>query len=87
MNINKKELLRCIGVSLVTSAMFTAGKHIGRCQMYDRMMGNIAKATAQSCEYVMPVEDRKLAFEDVGKAAIYRAMISLEAEARKERPW
>lgn len=91
MNINKKELLRCIGVSLVTSAMFTAGKHIGkeygRTEMYSRMMKHILRATSKSCEYKMPVEDRKLAFEEVGKAAIYRAMISLKAEAEKERPW
>jgi hypothetical protein len=35
----------------------------------------------------MPVEDRKLSFEDATKAAIYRAMIALGAEAKKERPW
>ena len=91
MNINKKELLRCIGVSLVTSAMFTAGKHFGkeygRTEMYSRMMKHILRATSKSCEYKMPVEDRKLSFEDATKAAIYRAMIALEAEAKKERPW
>lgn len=86
MSINK-ELLQRIGVSMVISTVFVAGKHIGRSQMYNKMMGNIAKATAQSCEYVMPVEDRKLSFEDATKAAIYRAMIALEAEAKKERPW
>lgn len=86
MRLNK-ELLQCIGVSLVTSAVFTAGKHIGRSQMYDRMMRHIEKATSKSCTYEMPVEDRKLAFEEVGKAAIYRAMISLKAETEKERPW
>lgn len=87
MNINKKELLQCIGVSLVTSAVFTAGKHIGRSQMYDMMMRHIEKATSKSCTYEMPVEDRKLSFEDAAKAAIYRTMIGLEGMARKERPY
>ena len=84
---SNKEFVKSILTGMLIGLVFVAGKELGRCQMYNKMMGNIAKATAQSCEYVMPVEDRKLSFEDATKAAIYRAMIALEAEAKKERPW
>jgi hypothetical protein len=86
MNSNKN-FVKSILTGMVIGVVFVAGKYVGYYEMYSRMMGNIAKATAQSCEYVMPVEDRKLSFEDATKAAIYRAMIALEAEAKKERPW
>lgn len=84
---SNRDFVKSVLTGMVIGTVFVAGRYVGRWDMYNRMMGNIAKATAQSCEYVMPVEDRKLSFEDATKAAIYRAMIALEAEAKKERPW
>jgi hypothetical protein len=86
MRLNK-DFVKSVLTGMVIGVVFVAGKYVGYWDMYNRMMGNIAKATAQSCEYVMPVEDRKLSFEDATKAAIYRAMTALEGEAKKERPW
>jgi len=84
---SNKEFVKSILTGIAIGMVFVAGKELGRCQMYEKMMSHIEKATAKSCEYEMPVEDRKLAFEDVGKSAIYRAMIELENDAKKERPW
>jgi TRAP-type mannitol/chloroaromatic compound transport system substrate-binding protein len=84
---SNKDFVKSILTGMVIGVVFVAGKYVGYGDMYNKMMGNIAKATAQSCEYVMPVEDRKLSFEDATKAAIYRAMTALEGEAKKERPW
>lgn len=83
----KKKFVKSVLTGMVIGAVFFAGKEFGRMDMYSRMMRHIEKATAKSCTYEMPVEDRKLSFEDAAKAAIYRTMVGLEDMARKERPY